>query len=107
MAPSPTQNSGWSALFGYTGLSIGAIGFSATDALLALAVASIVLIVSGTRYSRKLLGLGLLLLVVFGLAEVGFLITGLILTLYLASFFVIRSRFTPKTRRPGTQGEAP
>lgn len=104
VTPSPTHSSGWSALFGFTGLSIGEIGFNVTDALIALAIASVALIASGEKYNRKLLGIGLLLLIGMGLVILGFLVTGVVLALYLASFILVRSRLTLKARRSGTEG---
>jgi len=105
---SATQGSGWSALFGFTGLSIGGMGFSVTEVLIAVAIASVALIASGTRYSRKLLGVGLLLLIFLGLATLGFLLTGLALALYVASFVIVRSHFVLKTHGPRNQeGGAP
>ncbi len=103
--PSQAQSQGWNPLFGLTG--IGTIGFEFTsvEGLIFLSVVLVALFTLGVRYSKKFLGLGLLLLFGIGLVLVGLVIEGLVLAIYLASFIAVRAYFGFRGRSRASERE--
>jgi len=100
VAPSAAKGGGYSFLFGFTGLSLGQVGFSTLDFLLFFTSLAIILVGFGAWLNRKLLGLGLLLLFGIGTILIGVLFAILILGLYSVSFVAVHSYFSLRPRKP-------
>lgn len=102
-AAAPSQ--GWNPLFGLTGIAAIGLGFTSEDGLILFSALLVSLFALGVRYSRKFLGLGLLLLLGLGLVIVGLVIESLVLGLYIASFVAVRAYFGLKRKGSNVPGE--
>ncbi len=98
--PQPvSEASGWNPLFGFTGISLGGITINATDFLAIFAVFSVVLLIAGMKFSKKLVYGGLFFLSIIAMIEVGILFVGVVIVSYFAGFAVIKSYFGFRSRR--------
>jgi hypothetical protein len=101
-----SDSSSWNPLFGFTGFNLGGVSLSAADILAILALISIGLIISGTKFSMKLLYCGLFFLGLVAVVAVGIFLVGAVVGVYLLGFVITKSYFRLRSHRKGEGGTA-
>jgi hypothetical protein len=95
---SPEINSGpsWNPLSGFIGLglSFGGLSLDTTDIFAIFLGISLLVIGLGVKFSQKFVFVGLSFLSLVGVAAVGILGVGLVLGLYVLSFFAVKSCYS-------------